>query len=238
MHYLGGKYQIMKPIAEIINNYLSEKSEEERNFVSLFVGAGNVEQWIHCKKLLNDKHPYLIAMWKDLQNGREFPREISVEEYKYVRENKDEDPGLTGFVGFGCSFSGKWWGGYARGANRSYADDAMRGLNKKINNGILLNSTFTCKDYKDVVIPDGSVVYCDPPYYGTTRFTTNVLGKFNNKEFWEYMRQISKNNIVLISELIAPDDFECIWSKNRKLNMANKNGIKQVKIEKLFKYKS
>lgn len=236
MHYLGGKYQIMKPISEIINNYLSEKPEEERNFVSLFVGAGNVEQWIHCKKLLNDKHPYLIAMWKDLQNGREFPSEVTVEEYKDIKANQDRDPGLTGFVGFGCSFSGKWWGGYARG-RENYADEAKRGLNKKIKNGVLLNSTFTCNDYKDVVIPDGSVVYCDPPYYGTTRYATNVLGKFNNKEFWEYMRQISKNNTVLISEFVGPDDFECIWSKARKLNIADKDGIKQVKIEKLFKYK-
>ena len=26
----------------------------------------------------------------------------------------DENPALTGFVGFGCSFGGKWWGGYAK----------------------------------------------------------------------------------------------------------------------------
>ena len=39
------------------------------------------------------------------------------------------------FVGFGCSFAGKWFGGYARSNDkRNYAKMAKNSLNKKIIN--------------------------------------------------------------------------------------------------------
>ena len=49
------------------------------------------------------------------------------------------------------------------------------------------------------------------------------------------MREWSKNNIVLISEQNAPDDFECIWEQevSRSINVTQK---KQM-VEKLFEYK-
>ena len=53
-------------------------------------------------------------MWQGLQSGWTPPDVITKEEYKYIREHKDENPALTGFVGFGCSFGGKWFGGLAR----------------------------------------------------------------------------------------------------------------------------
>ena len=74
-------------------------------------------------------------MWKALQNGWIPPNDISEEEYKYIRENKNENMALTSFVGFGCSFAGKWFGGYARSNDkRNYAKMAKNSLNKKIIN--------------------------------------------------------------------------------------------------------
>lgn len=57
-----------------------------------------------------------------------------------------------------------------------------------------------------------NVIYCDPPYANTKQFANSQ--NFNYDEFWETMRQWSKNNYVLISELEAPDDFICIWQKD------------------------
>ena len=98
----------------------------------------------------------------------------------------------------------------------------------------LRTAQFTCLDYRDVVIPDGSIVYCDPPYANTTSYTT---GNFNSREFWDYMRKISEKNIVLISEQNAPEDFECIWEKpfTRTLDVNKDNQFKVT--EKLFKFK-
>ena len=50
------------------------------------------------------------------------------------------------------------------------------------------------------------------------------------------MKELSKNNIVLISELNAPNDFECIWQQSVKRTMKPDDKDK-IAIEKLFTYK-
>lgn len=98
----------------------------------------------------------------------------------------------------------------------------------------VINATFTCLDYHDVEIPDDAVVYCDPPYVNTTGYT---VGQFDTNEFWDYMRQLSKRCDVYISEESAPDDFECIWSKEKIRTLEKNDNVGRVKVEKLFKYK-
>lgn len=51
------------------------------------------------RKLLNDRHEYLIAMLQGVQQGYNLPEHITLEQYRYIRENKDADPVLAGFVG-------------------------------------------------------------------------------------------------------------------------------------------
>ena len=58
---------------------------------------------------------------------------------------------------------------------------------------------------------------------------------FNHDIFWEWARQMSKKNIVVISELQAPDDFECIWERKIMRTMNVKNTKEST--EKLFIYK-
>ena len=184
-------------------------------------------------KILNDKHPYLIAMWQALQNGWTPPDVVTKEEYYRVKANMDENPALAGFVGFGCSFGGKWWGGYAKDKRGDdYCGQAKRGLFKDLTG--VKSAIFTCLDYHDVEIPDGAVVYCDPPYVNTTGYT---IGQFDTNEFWDYMRQLSKRCDVYISEESAPDDFECIWSKEKVRTLEKSDNVGRVKVEKLFKYK-
>jgi DNA adenine methylase len=169
-----------------------------------------------------------------VQNGYELPELITEEQYKYIREHKDENKILTGFVGFGCSFGGKWFGGYARNkTNTNYALQSKKSLLKDMDN--LMTTQFTCQDYLDVIIPNNSIVYADPPYNNTTGYGKD---KFNSDEFWEYMRVISKNNKVFISEQTAPNDFECVWEKEftRTLDVNKDNQFKVT--EKLFTYKN
>ena len=216
---------------------LSERERESNTtFVSLFCGSCAVEAKLapyFNKVICNDKHEYLIEMLKAVQNGYELPEHISEEEYKQIRLHKDENKVLTGFVGFGCSFGGKFFGGYARNKEQTnYALQSKKSLLKDIVQ--LQNAEFTCLDYHDVPIPKYSVVYADPPYANTTTYQGQ---KFNTDEFWEYMREISKDNQVYISELTAPDDFECIWEKpfTRTLDRNKENQFKVT--EKLFTYR-
>lgn len=234
MRYQGGKSRIAKHISLIISDAIASERERESNFVSLFCGSCSVESKVIAdNKLCNDKHEYLIEMLKAVQNGYELPENISEEQYKLIKENKNNDKALTGFVGFGCSFGGKWFGGYARNkTNTNYALQSKRSLLKDMNG--LTNTKFICMDYKDVLIPEGAIVYADPPYANTTGYSGE---KFNSEEFWEYMRQIGKTHKVFISEQYAPDDFECVWEKifTRTLDVNKHNQFKTV--EKLFTYK-
>lgn len=50
------------------------------------------------------------------------------------------------------------------------------------------------------------------------------------------MRIWSKNNIVIISELNAPNDFECIWEKS--VSRSIKSTDKSRDTEKLFIHKN
>lgn len=202
----------------------------------MFCGSCSIESKVKGfdKVICNDKHEYLIELFKGVQNGYELPELITEEQYKYIREHKDESKILTGFVGFGCSFGGKWFGGYARNkTNTNYALQSKKSLLKDMDN--LMTTQFTCQDYRDVIIPNNSIVYADPPYNNTTGYGKD---KFNSDEFWEYMRVISKNNKVFISEQTAPNDFECVWEKEftRTLDVNKDNQFKVT--EKLFTYKN
>lgn len=62
-------------------------------------------------------------------------------------------------------------------------------------------------DYRNVELPDDSIVYCDPPYANTNRY--GLIGsKFDNEAFWEWARRCRQP--VFISEYEAPKDFVCI----------------------------
>ena len=237
MRYLGGKSRISKQIATVLNSAMRERERErerEKVFVSLFCGSCAIESKIDADvKMLNDKHHYLIAMWQGLQKGWRPPEVITKDDYYAIKADMDDNPALAGFVGFGCSFGGKWWGGLA--ANKkgdNYCARAERSLLRDLPG--VQSATFTCLDYKDVKVPDGAVVYADPPYANTTGYS---LGAFNSDEFWDYMRQLSKRCDVYISEEQAPDDFECVWQQELTRTLDFNKDNQPKKIEKLFKYK-
>jgi len=116
------------------------------------------------------------------------------------------------------------------GENRNYALNGKRNADK-IRLG-LHGSIITWHDYKVMSIPDGSLVYCDPPYSNTTGYRD----KFNHDEFWEWVRDLSRICNVFVSEYVAPGDFECIFEESRECGLKQGiNGKGHVRIEKIFK---
>jgi DNA adenine methylase len=212
LQYLGGKSRIAKDISNIINQYSKDKL-----FISLFCGTCSIESLVNAKqKVCNDSQEYLIELWNQLKNGLDLPETITEGDYQYYKNNKNENKALTAFVGFGCSFGGKWFGGYARQTKGlNYAKTAKNSLLRKLKG--LQNTEFICSDYKNVKIPNGSIIYCDPPYENTTRYSNS--NNFDHEEFWNYMRKLSKNNTVFISEINAPSDFKIIWQKDFTRNL-------------------
>lgn len=85
------------------------------------------------------------------------------------------------------------------------------------------------KDYQEFK-PQGCVIYCDPPY-GDTKEYGNAK-EFDRPIFWQIMREWSRNNVVLISELKAPEDFITVWEREVDRSMKAKEHFRAT--EKLF----
>ena len=230
LRYQGGKSRIAKELSEFLT-----PPERGSAFVSLFCGACTVESRIAGFEtmILNDKHPYLIALLRAVQAGYEPPGVVTEEEYQFIRAHKDLFPALAGFAGFACSFGGKWFGGYARdAAGCNYADVGRKSLLKTMAN--LENARFTNLDYRDVPIPSGSVIYADPPYADTTGYSRET---FDSSAFWDYARSLAKNgHRVFVSEQKAPEGWVSVWESPLKRQLdRNKQNIFTV-TEKLYVY--
>lgn len=229
MQYFGGKAKVAKYIVP----YLESVRKENQPYFEPFVGGANIVSQMSGKRYACDFNEYLMEMYKGVQQGYELPDELSEEEYLYIKNHKDEDKVLTGFVGFGCSFAGKWFGGYARDKRKScdFAHTSKIGLLRKMNT--MQDVIFEWKDYK-TLNPKGMLIYCDPPYVNTTKYTG--VPNFNNIEFWDVMREWSKDNDVYISEYNSPEDFKCVLEIPTKTDIRDKNNKSSKRVEKLFTY--
>ena len=136
-----------------------------------------------------------------------------------------------------ASYNGRWFdGGYAKpGYEKTKNGMRFRDYYTESKNNLLNQSSgiatikFMHGDYIDCEYKN-ALIYCDPPYNGTKQYANAT--NFDYELFWNTMRLWSKNNIVLISEENAPDDFVCIWEKsvNRSINVNDK----KYSTEKLF----
>lgn len=232
MKYVGSKNRHSKEILQII----LKNRKENQLYIEPFCGGCNIIDKVDNPRMANDSHFYLIEMWKALVNKNwEPPQSISEAEYKHIQYNFKLYPSeLVGFVGFCCSYSGKWWGGYARGKNskgleRNYCLESYKNIMKQVPR--LKGVGFRHEDYLELNIPNDSLIYVDPPYFQTTKYKDFI----NYNEFWNWIRYISKHNDVYISEYNAPSDFICLWQKEVNNTLVKHTGSKKG-IEKLFKY--
>lgn len=237
---MGSKNRHSKELLPIILN----NRQQHQWYVEPFVGGANMIDKVVGLRIGSDSNKYLIALLKAVQSNINLPHYISEDEYRLVKNNKDNYPDwYVGFVGFCCSFGGKWFGGFARNVkknnlnadilnmtSRNYCAESKRNLDKQSEK--LKDIIFKCEDYMDLDIPENSIIYCDPPYEGTTKYKDY----FNHENFWEWCRIMSIDNNVFISEYNAPKDFRCIWSKKTLSNFSLQNDIDKNRIEKLFVY--
>ena len=227
---MGSKASHTKDFLPIILNGRTK----EQIYIEPFCGGCNVIYKVDGLRVANDYNEYLIDMWKAIIDELwDTPEYISNDLYDNIKNNKEHyDNKLVGFVGFNTSYGGKFWGGYARGNNskgepRNYTLEGKRNIMKQVQG--LKGVNFKNMSYLDLPIPKGSIVYCDPPYKGTTGYKNSI----DHAQFWEWVRNISKNSKVFVSEYEAPDDFICLWEKTTVCDLT-KNNTKRT--EKLFIY--
>ena len=202
------------------------------------MGGGAVTQHLAQKfkrVYASDAHEDLMLMWQAVQDGWVPPSNVSLEEYQALRDA--EPSALRGFVGFGGSFGGKWFGGYARGGfnadgtPRNHQDESARSLVKSA--GKLHNVTFMQCSYEQFSVPTGSVIYCDPPYADTTGYEMG----FDSAKFWQWAeRQARAGVLVYVSEYKAPDGWGCVWEAAIRQSSARPEQGRDIRIERLFTY--
>ena len=226
MQYLGGKSKTRKQIA----SFLESIRKPGQVYLEPFVGGAWVLQEMSGERLASDSNKALIVMYKALQNGWLPPEDVSEALYAKYKQMQNEDDPLTAFIGIGCSFGGKWFGGYARQKGYNFAAGGRRALQKQL--PLIVGAQFFAKDYSEWC-PTNMLIYCDPPYENTTGYKD----KFDHILFWETMRRWAKDNVVVISEYRAPSDFECVLEMPTKTIIRDASNKPLQSVERLFMYR-
>ena len=242
MKYMGSKARFAKEIYKVI---CERTPRNGRAWVEPFAGGMNMISNIPAEdgpRYANDCNFYLIELFKALVNGWIPPQNVSKELYYDCKNNIEKyEPYFIGYIGFNCSYSGIWFGSYAGSTKtaintvRDYQEEAFKNVTKqieKMKDVLFCNTTF---ENLNEILPKESIIYCDPPYEGTSKYKDDL----NHEKFWQWVRELSADFDVYVSEYNAPDDFECIWQKEAKSSLSanGKQGGNKKSIEKLFVYK-
>jgi DNA adenine methylase len=230
---MGGKTRQAGPLSEFL---LREASGHTRYFEP-FMGSAAVfhkmapafEQAVGA-----DGMPDLMLMWQALQRGWTPPDAVSRDEYNALR---DADPSsLRGFVGFGCSYGGKFFGGYAEEkVNPKHRNDFVGATKRSVLNRVRSMSKARLKigDYRDWDVPPDAFVYCDPPYVGTAGY--KGAPEFDSDEFWLVVEKWAcAGAAVYVSEYKAPDSATCVWERAASVSLRKDDNAASA-TEKLFR---
>lgn len=236
MKYMGSKARVAKHILPIV---LKNRTEGQW-YVEPFLGGANMIDKVHGNRLGGEINNYIAKMWEAMISGWT-PPELDRDTYNHIRDNKGEyELRLVGWAGIACSYSGKWFGGFAgkvrtKGGVRDYQDEARRNAAKQLKH--LDGLKVAGCGYSDLDIPDGSIIYCDPPYEGATKYKDS----FSHAAFWQWCRDmVSQGHNVFVSEYNAPDDFVRVWHQEVKSSLSanGKVGGNKVSVECLFRHGS
>ena len=236
MKYMGSKARHAKEILPII---LADRKPGQW-YVEPFVGGANVIDKVDGNRIGADANPYLMAVWQGIADGWCPPEFVSEDDYAAARNAKLADA-YTGYIGFAFSFGGKFFGGYRRDkAGSAGCMENMKTQSRRSYESLekqaeaLQGVDFRCCPYDQLDIPPESIIYCDPPYDGTTGYKT---GAFDHAAFWVWCeRKVAEGHSVFVSEYSAPDGWECVWEKRVNNTLVKNTGSKQG-VEKLFRFK-
>jgi DNA adenine methylase len=140
MKYYGSKRRLAEYILPII---LKDRKNLDQYYVEPFCGGCNLIDKVDGKRMASDINRPLIALLKGIVNGWTPPGSVSKEEY-YVykalyKDGEMVDEPTMGWVGFCCSFCGRFMEGYAADfcdtdKKKRYQEDAKKNLAKQAPN--------------------------------------------------------------------------------------------------------
>lgn len=226
-YYPGSKKRIGKEIAETIVDHVLQEVDNGfklKGYCEPFCGMLGVYRHIpeliqeegfkNLKYIASDRNPYIIKLWKGLQNGWIPPSTCSENEFYSFKQTKNKSLKSI-FVRYAGSFLGRFNSSFASANNIKSQKDACVSISKS-----LKTVSFNTHDYHNLSNISGYVIYCDPPYKHTQHLYT--VGEtydtvFDSDEFFEWCKYMSRYNIVFISEYTKPcKEAKLIWNNGKE----------------------
>lgn len=230
MKYQGSKRKFIKDFLPI----LLENRVSNQYYVEPFCGSASLIGAIENPRIASDINPYLIGLLKAIQSGWIPPDNISEEEYRDTRLNKEKYPDYwVGYIGFQMSFGGKWFGGYRRDSigKRNYSLESKRDILKQA--PTLQGIQFHCCPYNQLDIPPKSILLLDPPYADTTKYKDGI----DYPKFYQWCRdKKEEGHTLFVCEYNMPEDFVEVWSKKVVSSLTQDTGAKTA-MERLWTLK-
>lgn len=230
MQYMGGKAKIARRLVDAI---LADTSCRDR-WLEPFVGGGNVMEYASpqfAQSVGADLHLDLILMWQAVTAGWT-PPDMSRSRYD---ELKNSSPSAErGYAGFGASFGGKWFGGYGVSPRDG---EVWRASQRSVSRqGSVFREhgvRFVHGSFNTWEPPAGTVVYCDPPYAGTTGYST---GGFDHDGFYRTLLCWSRTCDVYVSEYGIPAHVPArlVWQREKR-NVLERGDNQRTVVECLYR---
>lgn len=180
-----------------------------------------------------DSDPYIRYLFSFGNNGRDYMYGKGVEAVKVCGSRMLAAPTLAEryrlyrkFVGLVCGYVGQG------DESRLVAVERLESLVRLQSLQSLQSLEASRLDYRDVPIPDGAAVYCDPPYRGTD---CGCYGGFDFDAFDAWLA--SCGHLCVVSEYTAPTGCVEVASRAKQCS-ASANGKSQRVTERLFVHAS
>lgn len=253
MRYMGGKFRQRRAIADALRPYI----DGDTTYVEPFLGGGwsfahVIETCRPGHAIGADVNGSLVELWKKVVAEGVDWLPTSLEEveanYHAYKDAQDMSDPLTAWYGVACSFGGKWYGGVARSSHNGgfdgaglYGEQARSTEKKAASMRACPDLTLLCSSYDELEIPDGAVVYCDPPYSGgKTRTKAHRFEQFDVDAYYGWVRELSRRCVVVCSTFDAPEDFEVLYdwgdTVHRYTDGKNTSEYTDGTTEKLIRY--
>lgn len=196
IQYLGSKARLARRIAAIVDD---GRADGEPAW-DLCCGSGRVVAALSDRGPRHgvDVVPSLVALLRGVRDGTFVPpAAVSREEYAALKTRAEAEPAcndpLLAFAGFGLTFAGKWFSGYATNKRGDdYLGAAARNCTRM--RPRVQGVEFTCADWRTLVGQITGTVYIDPPYAGTTGY--RAAPPHDPAEFWRSVDALTERDAV------------------------------------------
>lgn len=161
---------------------------------------------------------------------------VRLKHYADVRENRKKGTNkyskeYIALIGYCASYGGRYFdGGYGRDKTGKRNIYAERLKNLKEDSTQLKDIDIKCCDFKDFTGYKNCLFYFDPPYKGTKQYSKQFI---DYNSFYDFLRKLSENNIVIISEYSSQVTLNVFGKKNARFYRSQ---IEQLVIRRLKNY--